>query len=98
MAVYVDNYGVSYGRMTMSHMIADTPEELLAMADKIGVNRRWLQEAGTYKEHFDICKSKRALAVRHGAIELSIVEFGRKLLSRNDRGRALLARLSHPDK
>jgi hypothetical protein len=32
------------------------------MADKIGVDRKWLQAAGTKREHFDICLSKRALA------------------------------------
>ncbi len=48
-------------------MMADTTDELLAMADKIGVARRWLQKGGTPHEHFDICLSKRTMAVRHGA-------------------------------
>ncbi|SPA44653.1 DUF4031 domain-containing protein [Cupriavidus taiwanensis] len=70
MAVYVDDMEASYGRMVMCHMLADTTAELLAMADKIGVQRKWLQKAGTHHEHFDIAKSKRALAVQHGAIEI----------------------------
>ena len=70
MAVYVDDMEASYGRMVMCHMLADTRAELLAMADKIGVARRWLQKAGTVHEHFDIAKSKRALAVSYGAIEI----------------------------
>jgi hypothetical protein len=51
-------------------MVADTSEELLVMADSIGVARRWLQDAGTNREHFDVCLAKRALAVRNGAREI----------------------------
>lgn len=74
MAVYVDNMAAGFGRMKMCHMIADTTEELLAMADKIGVQRKWLQYPGSYKEHFDIAKSKRAIAVAAGAIEIEPVQ------------------------
>lgn len=90
MSVYVDNMRAGYGRMVMCHMIADSTAELLGMADKIGVAYRWLQAAGTYKEHFDICLSKRAQAVKAGAVELSMVEFGRVMLSKSPRGRRLL--------
>jgi hypothetical protein len=42
--VYVDDMYKSpmgqFGRMKMSHMIADTTEELLQMADKIGVKKK----------------------------------------------------------
>lgn len=71
MTVYVDNMRASFGRMVMSHMIADTTDELLAMADRIGVRRRWLQNPGTWREHFDICQAKRAAAVAAGAVELT---------------------------
>jgi hypothetical protein len=70
MSVYVDRAQNGYGRMVMCHMIADTPDELHAMADRIGVARRWFQappEASFW--HYDIAKSKRALAVAAGAIE-----------------------------
>ncbi len=69
MAVYVDDERMPYGRMKMCHMLADEPAELLAMADKIGVPRKWLQHPGSPKEHFDICLSKRALALMHGALK-----------------------------
>jgi len=59
-----------YGRMVMCHMVADTREELLEMCDKIGVQRKWIQKAGTAHEHFDIAKSKKALAIKHGAVEV----------------------------
>lgn len=67
MAVYVDDMRASYGRMKMCHMLADSVEELLVMADKIGVDRKWFQALS--HPHFDIALSKRALAVQHGAIE-----------------------------
>lgn len=71
MAVYVDGMQAKFGRMIMCHMVADSTEELLEMVDKIGVQRKWIQYAGTGREHFDISLSKKALAIRHGAIEAS---------------------------
>ena len=72
MTVYVDDMRAPFGRMVMCHMTADTTDELLAMADRIGVARRWLQHPGTWQEHFDIALSKRALALRYGAVEESM--------------------------
>lgn len=71
MAVYVDDMRAPLGRMVMCHMLADTTEELLAMADTIGVARKWIQYPGTHREHFDISLSKRAEAVKHGAVEIT---------------------------
>lgn len=57
--------------MVMCHMLSDDPTdaELHAMADRIGVSRRWHQKPGTHHSHYDIALSKRALAVAAGAIE-----------------------------
>lgn len=71
MTVYVDDMRAPYGRLIMCHMIADTNEELNAMADAIGVARRWHQG-----DHYDICLSKRALAVAAGAVEISMRQAG----------------------
>lgn len=72
--IYVDDMYLSemgrFRRMKMSHLIADTEAELLAMVDKIGVARRWRQGTPDRDDHFDIALSKRALAVRFGAIEI----------------------------
>lgn len=80
MAVYVDDMHLSeagrYRHMKMSHMIADTEAELLEMADRIGVLRKWHQYPGTAKSHFDICMSKRALAVAAGATEIPMRRTG----------------------
>jgi len=77
MAVYVDDMRAPFGRMIMCHMLADTTEELLAMADRIGVQRKWLQLAGTPREHFDIALSKRELAIEFGAVAITMSETGR---------------------
>lgn len=85
MAVYIDDFyktGMGLGRMKMSHMIADTTEELLQMCDKIGVQRKWIQDAGTSREHFDIALGKRKLAIQNGAIEIGFRELAKITSSR----------------
>ncbi len=69
--VYVDDMQAPYRRMIMCHMVADTKEELLAMADSIGVQRKWIQEEGTYQEHFDICLEMKYKALRLGAKQIT---------------------------
>jgi len=70
MSVYVDASIYNYGRMLMCHMIADTPNELHAMAARIGVARRWFQAPPKASFcHYDIAKNKRTLAVAAGAVE-----------------------------
>lgn len=77
MAVYVDDVRHKFGRMIMCHLWADTEEELLAMVDKIGVQRKWIQghptlSFGKHREaswmHFDISLVKKAQALAAGAI------------------------------
>lgn len=70
MTVYVDDMRAKYGRMTMCHMIADTEAELHAMADAIGVDRRWYQKNAS-RPHYDISLGKRAKAVELGAVEVT---------------------------
>ncbi|MGC4059396.1 MAG: DUF4031 domain-containing protein [Aquabacterium sp.] len=76
MTVYVDDMQAGFGRMIMCHMLADTDEELHAMADTIGVARRWHQKPGTPHSHYDICKSKRVLAIKAGAQEIDRAQLG----------------------
>lgn len=70
MSVYIDDFNAPYGRMIMCHMMADTREELDAMADKIGVARKWIQLEGRFP-HYDVCLSHKKKALSHGAIECS---------------------------
>lgn len=70
--VYIDNFNAPFGRMKMCHMVADTTDELLKMVDSIGVQRKWIQYPGTYNEHFDICISKKKIAIeKFGAKEIT---------------------------
>ncbi len=72
MTVYVDDMKASYGRMKMCHMLADTDNELHAMAALIGVARKWWQSPEkTSGSHYDIALSRRAIAVRYGAVEIT---------------------------
>lgn len=79
MPVYVGDIEYPFGRMLMSHMVADTDEELHQMADKISVNRKWFQGPPKHiLHHYDICKSKKVLAIRLGAIPMSDREIVKK--------------------
>lgn len=76
MSVYVDRAGNHFGRLVMSHMIADTPAELHALAAEIGLERRWFQAPPRASFwHYDVCKTKRALAVSLGAVECDRASF-----------------------
>jgi hypothetical protein len=52
------------------HMFADENEELHALAKRIGLKREWFQEDRD-GGHYDLTPSRRAAAVRLGAIEVS---------------------------
>ncbi len=78
MTVYVDNAHHAFGRMIMCHCWADSRDELFAMMDHIGVQRKWFQRPDddcnfgmkASWEHFDIAINKRNLAVLNGAVEV----------------------------
>ena len=66
MTVYVDNPRLPFGRMLMAHMMSEDLVELHAMASEIGIARRHFQG-----DHYDVCLAKRALAIEHGAVEVT---------------------------
>jgi hypothetical protein len=70
MTVYVDHMRAPHRGMVMCHMVADTDEQLHAMADRLGLARRWHQKAGTPHSHYDIDWETRAKAMQFGAEEI----------------------------
>lgn len=44
--------------------------ELIAFAKRLGLRADWIQYPGTPRQHFDLVASKRAMAVRLGAVEV----------------------------
>jgi uncharacterized protein DUF4031 len=55
------------------HMWADSLEELHAMAARIGMRRAWFQDDPRLP-HYDLTPSRRAMALRAGAMEASLKE------------------------
>lgn len=88
MSVYVDDmYKISlgqFGRMKMSHLVADSTNELLEFVDKIGAQRKWIQDAGKPTEHFDISKAKRDLAIKTGAVQVPMRKLASLVVYRKD--------------
>jgi hypothetical protein len=86
MAVWVDNSRGSHfhrGRvMRLSHMIADSPDELRDFAARIGLRPNWLQKPGTPHEHYDVTDCMRIRAINLGAIPIGAVAMGQKMLAR----------------
>lgn len=78
MPVYVDSARNRLGQMIMSHLWADTEEELLAMCDAIEFRRAWIQRPGMKPGpkkkpvtwlHCDVSQMMRARAIEAGAIQ-----------------------------
>jgi hypothetical protein len=67
MAVYIGTRKYKYGRWVLSHMVADTLEELHKAAQWAGLDKKWFQDKPK-RPHYDICQIRKELAIRHGAI------------------------------
>lgn len=64
-----------------SHLLSDLPgpegqRELLDFADRLGLEARWIQNAGTHTEHFDITEPTRQRALALGAVP---IRYGREV-------------------
>lgn len=73
--VYVDDLIIWSAKFGPScHMMTDGDlSELHAMADQIGLSRRYFQNKPRHP-HYDLKPNKRALAIKHGAVSVSGVE------------------------
>jgi hypothetical protein len=87
MAVYVDELfvwpstnpvayrvGSRWGHQ-WCHLWGDSVEELTEFAESIGMRASWLQQRRSDFPHFDLVPSKRALALRRGAIATSVKQW-----------------------
>lgn len=78
MSVYVDKtkeYPTTFRYKRFCHMWADNVEELHAFAGSLGLRRAWFQPFPKHRlAHYDIVPTKRALAVKLGAIQRDIVK------------------------
>jgi hypothetical protein len=72
-AVYVDDMMAPFRGMLMSHLTADTVEELQAFAARLGLKAEWFQDHRV--PHYDVAKSTRGKAIKLGALA---VQFGRE--------------------
>lgn len=96
MTVYVDNARIpaTVGGHTSrwSHLTADTKEELHVFAARLGLRRTYFQtcKAGNCPPatcphwHYDVTEGKRAQALRLGAAEMDIRQWGQLLAARRE--------------
>ena len=80
--LYVDSMRMPFGRMLMSHMIADTPQELAEAEKTLGLPKGSIQYPSTWKEHLDVSQSKRAEAIKMGAKVTPTKELAMMLIER----------------
>ena len=69
--IYVDAAQIPYGRMKMAHMLADSTEELEAIARKIGLDPKHIEYRGLPNEHVNVSQAYRTKAIKAGAQEIS---------------------------
>ncbi|HEY3087575.1 MAG TPA: DUF4031 domain-containing protein [Jatrophihabitantaceae bacterium] len=90
MACYVDSVraypdaGLRFSEFC--HLLADTREELHAMAAAIGMPRRLFQDH-PWRWHYDLPRHLREQALRHGAREVTLHDVGALLRKRRNRER-----------
>lgn len=80
MSVYVDDMRrrarVGSVDAVWSHLMADSTEELVEFAARLGLRAEWIQYPGTPKEHFDVTDGVRTKALRAGAVPIRYGEGG----------------------
>ncbi|KRC54146.1 MULTISPECIES: DUF4031 domain-containing protein [unclassified Nocardioides] len=85
MTIYVDDMQLAarVGPVegVWSHLLSDLPgeegqRELIAFAERLGIDPRWIQNEGTTTEHFDVREPMRQRALALGAVPIS---YGREV-------------------
>lgn len=96
MAVYVgplfdcEVWSKNWPYKRAAHMTADSEEELVRFARRLGLKDNWIQHRGRYSVHYDLTEGMRAQAIRLGAKAISFIEEGEQLRRKMEdlRGRA----------
>lgn len=70
MTVYVDDAVTLWRGWRWAHLMADTLDELHAMAERLGVPRRAFQDKRS-GAHYDLTEELREQALRLGAVAIS---------------------------
>jgi len=73
-AVYVDPAIWPWRGRLWCHLRADSPDELLRFAARLGLPRQWLQTrpGQPWKDHYDLPSDLRFQAVALGAVEIDV--------------------------
>ena len=67
------------------HLTADTEAELHEFAARLGLKRAWYQRRPRFEFcHYDLTATKRALAIKLGAIEMDAREQAQKWLAASE--------------
>lgn len=86
LAVYVDDMRaaavIGGTRSSWSHLMADSSDELAAIATRLALKPGWIQFAGTFREHYDVTENVRRRAIDQGAIPISMRDVGLLLRKR----------------
>ncbi len=78
MSVFIGSKKVMWRGKIWYHLIADTIEELHEFAQSIGLKINWFQDH-RFMPHYDVTENKRIVAVKKGAIVMSLREEGEKI-------------------
>lgn len=92
MTVYVDDCRIPYRQLLLCHMLADDEVALHDVAARIGIKREYHEGPPDHTSHYNIAQTKRALAVKAGAVEIT-----RRQAAAMVRRRDVTGSLGHPD-
>ena len=67
--IYVGKNKYKFKSFIMSHLVADSIEELHKMAQILDLKRSWFQDGK--RLHYDISQTKKKQAIKLGAIEIN---------------------------
>lgn len=79
----VERAGRKHGHR-WSHMWADSQTELVLMGKQLGLKSSWMQVSNQGLYHFDLVPTRRAEAIRLGAVERSLRSWIREHMRKSE--------------